>query len=108
MRGRRRDREPIHLGKFTVTPIESKHFQFPDPEMAARETVEQTNPSRVIPIHWDSLTGPIDGPFTGPVRAAAFFTKGSDNTLTFLKDKAVANPNIELVTLPRYDPVVLF
>jgi len=28
------DREPIALGKFTVTPIESRHFQFPNPEMA--------------------------------------------------------------------------
>jgi L-ascorbate metabolism protein UlaG (beta-lactamase superfamily) len=180
------DREPIQLGQFTLTPIESKHFQFPDPAMAARalgdpeidaplkppvgafdyklgkayalhvahpkgtwliqgsagfieggledydanvvflgvgalgsqtaayresywkETVERTDPSRVIPIHWDSLTGPIEGPFTGPVRAAAFLTKGSDNTLTFLKDKAAANPNIEFVTLPRYDAVVLF
>jgi L-ascorbate metabolism protein UlaG (beta-lactamase superfamily) len=180
------DREPIQLGKFTVTPIESKHFQFPDPEMAARalgdpeidepltppvsafdyklgkayalhvahpkgtwliqgsagfiegglegydadvvflgvgalgsqtdayregywkETVERTNPSRVIPIHWDSLTGPIVGPFTGPVRAAALFTKGLDNTLTFLRDKSAANPGIGFLTLPRYDPVVLF
>ena len=181
-----RDREPIRLGKFTVTPIESKHFQFPDPEIAARalgdaeitaplappvsafdyklgkayalhvahpkgtwlnqgsagfieggledfdadvvflgvgalgsqtgayresywkETVERTNPGRVIPIHWDSLTGPIEGPFTGPVRAASFFTKGLNNTLTFLKGKDAANPNIEFMTLPRYDPVVLF
>ncbi|MDH3201504.1 MAG: MBL fold metallo-hydrolase [Myxococcales bacterium] len=181
-----RDREPIQLGKFTVTPIESKHFQFPDPKMAARalgdpkiatplrppvgafdyklgkayalhvahpmgtwliqgsagfiegglegydadvvflgvgalgsqtdayrenywrETVQRTNPSRVIPIHWDSLTGPIEAPFTGPVRAAAFFTKGSDKTLKFLKDKHATNPNIEFVTLPRYDVVVLF
>jgi len=180
------DREPIQLGQFTVTPIESKHFQFSDPAMAAlalgdpeidapleppvgaidyklgkayavhvahpkgtwliqgsagfieggleeyeadvvflgvgalgsqtdayresywKETVERTDPRRVIPIHWDSLTGPIEGPFTGPVRAAAVFTKGSDNTLEFLKDKAAANPNIEFVTLPRYDVVVLF
>lgn len=180
------DREPIRFGKFTLTPIESQHFQFPDPEMAARalgdpeidapltppveafdyklgkayalhvahpqgtwliqgsagfiegdledydadvvflgvgalgsqtdayresywrETVERTDPSRVIPIHWDSLTGPIEGPFTGPVRAAGLFTKGSGNTLTFLQDKAAANPRIEFVTLPRYEPVVLF
>ena len=180
------DSEPIQLGKFTVTPIVSKHFQFADPEMAARalgdpkidapltppvstfdyrlgkayalhvahpkgtwliqgsagfiegdlegydadvvflgvgalgsqtdayresywkETVKRTRPSRVIPIHWDSLTGPIEGPFTGPVRAAAFLVNGSDNTLTFLKNKDAANPHIEFVTLPRYDAVVLF
>ena len=51
------DREPIVLGQFTVTPIESRHFQFPDPKMAAR---------------------------------------------------ALGDPDIELLTLPRYAPVVLF
>ncbi len=180
------DREPIALGKFTVTPIESRHFQFPDPKMAARalgdpeidapltppvgafdyrlgkayalhvahpkgtwlilgsagfvegalepydadlvflgvgalgsqteayresywtESVERTNPSRVVPIHWDSLTGPIEGPFTGMVRAAALLSKGSDELLPFLKAKEAANPGIELLTLPRYAPVVLF
>jgi len=180
------DREPITLGKFTVTPIESRHFQFPDPEMAARalgdpeidapltppvtafdyrvgkayavhvahpkgtwlilgsagfiegglegydadvvflgvgalgsqtdayresywkETVERANPARVIPIHWDSLTGPAEGPFTGTVRAAALLSKGSDNLLPFLQAKQTANPKIDFITLPRYAPVVLF
>ncbi|MGB3049984.1 MAG: MBL fold metallo-hydrolase [Polyangiales bacterium] len=180
------DREPIALGKFTVTPIELRHFQFPDPRMAARalgdpeidapltppvatfdyrvgkayalhvahpkgtwlilgsagfvegalepydadvvflgvgalgsqtdayretywkESVERTNPSRVIPIHWDSLTGPAEGPFTGMVRAAAVLSKGSDKLLPFLQAKQAANPHIEFLTLPRYAPVVLF
>jgi L-ascorbate metabolism protein UlaG (beta-lactamase superfamily) len=180
------DREPIALGKFTVTPIESRHFQFPDPRMAARalgdpeidaplkppvgafdyrvgkayalhvahpkgtwlilgsagfvegalepydadvvflgvgalgsqtdayresywkESVERTDPTRVIPIHWDSLTGPAEGPFTGMVRAAALLSKGSDNLLPFLQAKQAANPNIDFITLPRYAPVVLF
>lgn len=180
------DREPIQLGRFTVTPIESRHFQFPDPAMKERalgdpeieapltppvsafdyrvgkayvihvahpkgtwlivgsagfvegalegyeadvvflgvgalgsqteayresywrETVERTKPSRVIPIHWDSLTGPNVGPFTGPVRAAALLTKGTGNTLRFLQTKAAANPTIEFATFPRYAPVVLF
>jgi hypothetical protein len=180
------DREAIALGKFTVTPIESRHFQFPDPEMAARalgdpeidapltppvtafdyrvgkayalhvahpkgtwlilgsagfvegalegydaevvflgvgalgsqtdayresywkETVDRANPTRVIPIHWDSLTGPAEGPFTGMVRAAALLSKGSDNLLPFLQAKQAANPNIDFVTLPRYAALVLF
>ncbi|UCF47643.1 MAG: MBL fold metallo-hydrolase [Myxococcales bacterium] len=180
------DREPIAIGKFTVTPIELRHFQFPDPEMAARalgdpeidapltppvaafdyrvgkayvlhvahpkgtwlilgsagfvagalegydadvvflgvgalgsqtdayresywkETVERTNPTRVIPIHWDSLTGPAEGPFTGMVRAAALLSKGSENLLPFLQAKQAANPHINFITLPRYAPVVLF
>ncbi len=180
------NREPIALGKFTVTPIEIRHFQFPNPEMAARalgdpkidaplkppvgafdyrvgkayalhvahpkgtwmilgsagfvegalkgyeadvvflgvgglgsqtdlyreaywtETIDRARPTRVIPIHWDSLTGPIDGPFTGMVRAAALLSKGPDDLLPFLEEKQAANPNIEFITLPRYAPVVLF
>ena len=181
-----KDREPIALGRFTLTPIESRHFQFPDPAMAEqalsdpeitqplvppvgafeyklgvayalhvshpkgtwliqgsagfvegglegfdadvvflgigglgsqteayresywRETIDRPGPSRIIPIHWDSLTGPIEGPFTGPVRAAGFLSKGADVTLQFLRAKQAAHPDLGFVTLPRYDPVVLF
>ena len=181
-----KDRDPLMIGRFTITAIESRHFQFPDPEMRERllgspeiteplvppvsafdyrlgkayalhvthpkgswliqgsagfiegglagaeadvlflgvgglgsqtaeyresywrETVERTRPKRVIPIHWDSLTGPIEGPFTGPVRAAGFLSEGTDKTLAFLREKEAANPEIHFLTLPRYDPVVLF
>ena len=180
------DRESIRFGRFTLQPIESEHFQFPDPRMRERalgdpeitsplvppvgafdyklgkayalhvthpkgtwliqgsggfiegnlagiqadvvflgigglgsqtdayresywrETVERTRPTRVIPIHWDSLTGPIEGPFTGPVRAVGFLSKGTPLTLEFLKRKQAANPDVEFLTLPRYDEVVLF
>ncbi len=180
------DRQPIRMGRFVLTPVESRHFQFPDPRMAERalsdpeireplvppvsafdyrlgkayvlhvshprgsfliqgsagfvegglegfradvvflgtggigsqtadyrerywrETVERVRPQRVIPIHWDSLTGPIEGPFTGPVRAAGFLSGGLDAALAFLKAKEAANPEIRFLTLPRYDEVVLF
>lgn len=180
------NRQPIRLGRFVLTPIESRHFQFPDPRMAERaladpeieaplvppvsafdyrvgkayalhvshpkgswliqgsagfveggldgfsadvvflgtgglgsqsdayresywhETVGRTRPSRVIPIHWDSLTGPIEGPFTGPVRAAGFLSTGTDETLAFLREKDAASPGIGFLTLPRYGEVVLF
>lgn len=180
------DREPIEVGKFTLTPIVIRHFEFPDPAMRARlledptideplvppvsafdyrvgeayalhvahprgkwlivgsagfvedalagydadlvflgagglgsqtesyreaywtETVGRTRPSRIIPIHWDSLTGPIEGPFTGMVRAASLFSQGSDRLLAFLKAKEIAHPEVGLFTLPRYQPVVLF
>jgi len=180
------NREPIAVGKFTLTPIELRHFQFPDPVMAERalgdpeidapltppvdafdykvgkayalhvahpkgtwlilgsagfvegalegydvdvvflgigalgsqtdayresywrETIDRTDPSRIILIHWDSLTGPIEGPFTGMVRAAGVLSKGDDELLPFLKAKEAEHPNIELLTLPRYEPVVLF
>lgn len=180
------NREPIAVGKFTLTPIELRHFQFPDPVMAERalgdpeidapltppvdafdykvgkayalhvvhpkgawlilgsagfvegalegydvdvvflgigalgsqtdayresywrETIDRTNPSRIILIHWDSLTGPIEGPFTGMVRAAGLLSKGDDELLPLLKVKEAEYPKIELLTLPRYEPVVLF
>jgi L-ascorbate metabolism protein UlaG (beta-lactamase superfamily) len=180
------DRVPIQLGQFTITPIESRHFQFPDPEVAARalhdpditeplvppvgtfeykvgktytlhvdhpagswliqgsagfiegnlegldvdvaflgvgslgtqtnayadtywrETVELPNAERVILIHWDSLTGPAEGPFTGPVRGAAVLSGGEERTRVYLEAKAAEQPERTFSTLPRYDAVTLF
>jgi L-ascorbate metabolism protein UlaG (beta-lactamase superfamily) len=66
-----------------------------------RETVERVHATRVIPIHWDSLTSPIEGPFRG--------SGSSDGeTRFFLKKKEAENPGIAFQTLPRYEPVVLF
>ena len=181
-----RDRERILVGRFLITPIASRHFEFPDPRLRERalgdpditeplvppvpalaykvgvawilhvahpkgswlvvgsagylegaldgfaadtvllgigglgsqtadyretywrETVERTHPKRIIPIHWDSLTAPIEGPFRGPLRAEGFLSRGGDATLEFLKAKQAANPEIAFATLPRYEPVVLF
>lgn len=181
-----RDRESLRFGRFTITMIESRHFQFPDPALAARaledprireslvppvaafdyrlgkayaihvahprgtalvqgsagyvegafealeadvvflgtggigtqsrdyreaywyETVTRLGAGRVIPVHWDSLTGPIEGDFTGPVRVATALSAGGDETLSFLKEKEASNPGIRFWTLPRYDEVVLF
>lgn len=73
-----------------------------------RETVAPVNATRVIPIHWDSLTGPIEGPFRGPSRVLGFLSSGNDETLAFLKAKEAASSQIAFQTLPRYEPVVLF
>ncbi len=73
-----------------------------------RETVAATGAQRVIPIHYDSLTGPIEGPFKGPVMAMAFLSAGVENTLPFLQGKSRENPGLTLQTLPRYDEVVLY
>ena len=62
----------------------------------------------MIPIHWDSLTAPIEGPFRGPRAREGFLSRGNDRTLEFLKAKEAANPAIAFQTLPRYEPVVLF
>lgn len=73
-----------------------------------RETVTLVGARRVIAIHWDSLTGPIDGPFTGTVRAGSILSSGSDMTRSFLEERRAATPGLQLSTLPRYDEVVLF
>ena len=68
----------------------------------------RTHPTRVIPIHWDSLTGPIGGRFTGPARAAARLAPGTDRLREFLIEKQRAHPELEFSMLPRFEPVVLF
>jgi L-ascorbate metabolism protein UlaG (beta-lactamase superfamily) len=180
------DGEEIQLGDFTLTPIESRHFTFPDPAMVAQlltnsaideplqppvsafdyklgkaymlhvshprgsflvigsagvipgqlagmdvdavflgvgglgsqtadyrqqyweETVLRISPQRIIPIHWDSLTGPLDGPFTGEVRIAGFISSGADDSLRFLQAREAENAAVIFQTLPRFQPVVLF
>lgn len=181
-----RDRQPIHLGQFVITPIESKHFEFPDPAMRERalgkplineplvppvrvfdyrvgtpyilhvshpkgswlivgsagyvegalngftadtvflgvgglgsqtpdymeafwrETVDTVHPSRIIPIHFDSLTAPATGPFKGQVKLMTLLSDDREPTLAFLRDKQAAHPELRFNTLPRFDEVVLF
>ncbi len=181
-----KDREPVSFGRFEITLIETRHFEFPDPEVRKqaledpeitaplvppvgafdyrlgtpyaihvrhplgrfliqgsagwvegglegvdadvvflgigglgtqtadyrerywRETVTRTGATRVIPIHWDSLMEPIEGPFTGERRIATFLSGDSDRTLEFLKAKEAQTPGLRFTTLPRYDEVVLF
>lgn len=73
-----------------------------------RETVEAVGASRVIPIHYDSLAGPIEGPFTGEVKAAAFLSAGGESLRAYLEAKLAGNSDLQIGTLPRYAPVVLF
>lgn len=180
------NRVPVRLGQFVITPIESRHFQFPDPEIRRRaladpeitaplvppvgafdyrlgkayvlhvshpkgswlivgsagydagalqglradtvflgvgglgsqsveyreafwrETVGTVTPRRIIPIHYDSLTAPVEGPFRGPVKAMAFLSGGVDTTLSFLRGKEAENPGLVFQTLPRFSEVLLF
>ena len=62
----------------------------------------------MVTIHWDSLVGPIEGPFTGEVRAMTFLSHGTDETLGFLQERLEKDPSLRIATLPRYEEVVLF
>ena len=73
-----------------------------------RETVGRVSPRRVIPIHYDSLLGPLEGPVRGPLLAETLFSDGSAETLAFLERQAADNPGIEFLTLPRFDRVLLY
>lgn len=77
-------------------------------ELYWEETIERVDPERLVLIHWDSLTGPIDQPMTGEVRIAGFLAAGAEETKSFLQAKADANPDLPFQTLPRFAPVVLF
>lgn len=73
------------------------------------ETVTAIAATRVIPIHRDSLTGPTEGPFTGPIRVAALLTNaGTPLTLEFLEQQESNHPELQFSTLPRFDEIVLF
>ena len=82
-----------------------------------RESVERVNARRVIPIHWDSLTGSLYEPYTGQalffqyLAARDFGSQGASTLKAFLRSKEASKENIsgvELLTLPRFDPVVLW
>jgi L-ascorbate metabolism protein UlaG (beta-lactamase superfamily) len=180
------DREPVSLGKFEITAIESRHFQFPDPafreralgnpviaeplvppvgafdyrlgkayvlhvrhpagswlivgsagfvegalegvhadvvflgvgglgtqsaayrESFWRESVARVEPTRLIPIHFDSLVAPVEGPFRGDPIAMDVIGGGSADTLSFLRQKERDNPDITFQTLPRFEAISLF
>ena len=59
-------------------------------------------------VTWSYLTAPIDGPFRGSVRIASMLGGGDGETLSFLKEKERSSPDIQFLTLPRYDPVILY
>ncbi len=74
------------------------------------ETVGLTQPHTLIPIHWDSLTGPITGEFTGMMRLSSKVIGASsqpDQIPAFINKKA-KEQGVKVITLPRYDEVVLF
>lgn len=179
-------RVPVQVGAFVITPIESMHFQFPDPTMREQalgnpditeplvppvgafdyrvgkayvlhiahpkgsfavvgsagfiagdlqgleadkvflgvgglgsqteayreaywtETVTALSPETLIPIHFDGLTAPITGPWRGPGLLMAMLSTGSENTMSFLQEKAAAQGAPSFQILPRYDEVLLF
>ncbi len=72
-----------------------------------QETALRVSPERIIPVHWDSLIGPIEGPFTGEIRLASLFSGNPELVREFIDSKIAAHPEISWNTLPRYRLVVI-
>ena len=73
------------------------------------ETVTATGARRVIPIHFDSLTAPLEGRFRGPGPVLKMLgVGGEEELLDFLTRKEAEEPGVEFTVLPRFSEVVLF
>ena len=73
-----------------------------------QETIGHVKPNRIIPIYYNSLTAPIDGPMYGPSLAEFFLSGGIEETLVFLKQKEAGSNDYTFNTLPRFTPITLY
>jgi len=71
------------------------------------ETVLPVRPRVIVPIHWDSLTSPIDDELKGTSRVLSLITGGEEATLEFLKDRQCTVPGLSYRIVRRYDPVAV-
>ncbi len=69
-----------------------------------REVVEAVGARRVIPIHYDDFTRPLDAPL---LPLPAFFDD-VEASMRFLVEQADARPDLDLALLPMGDPVAVF
>jgi len=72
-----------------------------------RHTVETVTPERLIFIHWDSLTAPLDGPLVGEVRLAQLLTNGNAGLLDSLQARERADATVSFQTLPLFAEIPL-
>jgi L-ascorbate metabolism protein UlaG (beta-lactamase superfamily) len=73
-------------------------------ETYLREVVDAVEARRVIPIHYDDLAAPADGPLV-PMPS---WLDDVAESLARLESRAEADPRLELALLPKDRPVVLF
>lgn len=73
-----------------------------------QHTAQVVDPERLVLIHWDSLTSPLEGPLTGEVRIAGLIMGGESETLEYIRMQASRDPGLTVQTLPRFAPVLLF
>ncbi len=69
-----------------------------------REVIETVGARRVIPIHYDDFTRPLDRHL---LPLPAFFDD-VDASMRFLLERTEADPDLELSLLPAGEPVVIF
>lgn len=73
-----------------------------------RQIVDQVNPSKVILIHWDALTGSIRKPLQGEVLLVDKLMGKTQETFRAVEREMAARADILLYTLPRWEERELF
>lgn len=68
-----------------------------------REVFEQTDARRVIPVHWDDITMPIDRPLVALSKMATDFDQSMDILKEYTK-----NRNMKLEMLRSFEEITLF
>jgi len=68
------------------------------------EVVGSTGATRLIPLHYDDFTRPLEG----PLRLIPRVLDDVGVSLDFLVEKAAAQPGLELQMLPAWEEVVVF
>jgi L-ascorbate metabolism protein UlaG (beta-lactamase superfamily) len=72
-----------------------------------KETAAAVGATRIIPIHWDDLTRPLDAPIRAPTRFMDLFSR-YESGMEFVKRKIVEDPDLNISLMPLWQEVVLF
>ena len=73
-----------------------------------KHIVEATNPSKIYPVHWDSLTDSLgDKPVTQNLLFSSFLKVSSTSSLSYTFANADKD-NIDIALLPMWKPINLF
>ncbi|MBF2053042.1 MAG: MBL fold metallo-hydrolase [Candidatus Sericytochromatia bacterium] len=73
-------------------------------EQYYQEVIAETGASKIIPVHWDDFTLPLNQPLVPLPR----FAEDLDAAMQFLIQKQKAHPEVQLEFIPAWEAVPLF